>query len=186
MTKRITIGACMAALLLGGCGSVKLPSLSTGSIGGQTQTAAATPAQAQQAPEPDDPVNRALHVGVTVARAQKCGYFFDPIQLKTNYFAAEAVRYPAPEIQQKFRSAYEFGRLRVSRKIADQADFCTGERTKAIQTSLTRYLAGDYTAPKKKKVAESSGWFDLSSETPEKKWNPNDAFGDKYSRQHAQ
>ena len=158
-----------AALLLAGCGSLKLPSLSTGSIGTTTQAAWPAPA----AVKPDDPVERALQVGVTIARANKCGYYFDPNQLKANYLAAEATRYPAPEIQQKVQTALEFGRVRVGRQLASQEGYCTKERTEKIKSKLTRYLAGDYTADVKKQVKQSGGLLSaLETNTVPDKFDP--------------
>ncbi len=149
--------ACVGiAVLLSGCGSVKLPSLSTGSLGSSQQNAAAPAAPAVK---PDDPIERAVQVGVTMAQAQKCGYFFDPVQLKANYLAAEAVRYPAPDTQQKVANALEFGRIRVSRQIAKSEGFCTKDRTSSIKGKLTRYLAGDFTAEALKKPVETGGLF---------------------------
>lgn len=162
-----------ATLLLAGCGSLKLPSLSTGSLGSTNQASA----PAAPAVKPDDPIERAVQVGVTIARAQKCGYFFDPEQLKTNYLAAEAVRYPAPDVQQKVQTALDFGRVRVGRQIAKTEGYCTKERTDKIKGKLTRYLAGDYTAEVKKQ-APVAGLFD-GFDTPiqEDKFDHKSVYG---------
>ena len=157
-----------AALLLAGCGSLKLPSLSTGSIGATTQTAGPAPA----AVKPDDPVERAVQVGVTIARANKCGYYYDPNQLKANYLAAEATRYPAPEVQQKVQTALEFGRIRVGRQLANQEGYCTAERTEKIKAKLTRYLAGDYTAETKKQVQQAGLLDAFQTDAEPEKFNP--------------
>ncbi|MEM8975121.1 MAG: hypothetical protein AAGD43_23930 [Pseudomonadota bacterium] len=173
MTYRITslrtLGLIGATLFLTGCGSLKLPSLSTGSIGSSSQSA--TPAA--PAVKPDDPVERAVQVGATIARAQKCGYYFDPAQLKANYLAAESVRYPAPDVQQKVQTGMEFARIRVTRNIAPLDSYCTKARTEKIKKNLTRYLAGDYTA-EVKKVVKEAGLFDGLTDAPvkEEKFNP--------------
>lgn len=160
--------AAVVALVMAGCGSLKLPSLSTGSIGTTAQAAGPAP----EAVKPDDPVERAVQVGVTIARANKCGYYYDPNQLKANYLASEATRYPAPEMQQKVRTALEFGQVRVGRQIADTEGYCTKERTEKIKATLTRYLAGDYTAEAKKQV-QQAGFFDgLESDAEPDKFNP--------------
>ncbi len=172
MTYRITslrtLGLIGATLFLTGCGSLKLPSLSTGSIGSGSQNATA----AAPAVKPDDPVERAVQVGATIARAQKCGYYFDPAQLKANYLAAENVRYPAPDVQQKVQTGLEYARIRVSRSIASVDGFCSAARTEKIKKNLTRYLAGDYTA-EVKKVTKEAGLLDGLTDAPvkEEKFN---------------
>ncbi len=156
MTKRFALAFAALSTAVAGCGSSSLPSLTTGSLFSSQK-----PAQtAAPVPPPDDPIARAVHVGATAARAQKCGYFFDPQQMRSSFLAAEAQRSAAPEALKKLESSYDFARLRVGRQIAAQDGYCTGDRTADIKKDLNRYLAGDFSAPKKKvKVAESGGLF---------------------------
>ncbi len=151
MTKGIALSI-FAAVLLAGCGSAKLPSLTTGSVS----------QSAQPTPTVDDPLARAVEVGVTSAQAEKCGYFFDPQQLRANYLAAEAQRTAAPATLHKVETAYDFARLRVTRQIAKAEGYCSKAKTAQIRSSLNRYLAGDFQSVRKRQVAQQTGfgWFD--------------------------
>ena len=112
-----TLAAAAATLALAACsGGPSLPSLSTGSVSGDTaqptQTATAnaaatatpgapaaptagtpiaTPA-AQPEPVKSTPTLRAYQVGTTSARAVKCGFYFDATQLKQQFLADEAAQ----------------------------------------------------------------------------------------------
>lgn len=119
-----------------------------------------------------------MHVGVTAARAQKCGYYFDPQQLRSNFLAAEAQRTTSPEALKKIETSYDFSNLRVSRQIASQEGYCDASRTANIKKDLTRYLAGDFSAPKKKKVQVASGgvFGFLESDAEPEKFNKEEVF----------
>lgn len=175
MTKRFALAFTAASIALSGCGSSSLPSLTTGSLFSSQK-----PAQtAAPLPPPDDPVARAVNVGVTAARAQKCGYYFDPQQLRTSFLAAEAQRTTSPEALKKIETSYDFARLRVGRQIAAQEGYCNATRTAAIKQDLTRYLAGDFSAPKKKAKVASGGLFSgLESDDRPDKFN-KDAIHDR-------
>ncbi len=150
MKKSIVFVIIGVTLSLTACGGVNIPGLSTGSVNKTTQ---------QPAPPPDDPVERAVQVGVTSARAQKCGYYFDPQQLRANFLTVEAQRTVDPVKFKKVETAYDFSNKRVKSSIAKSDDFCSTERTKEIKASLTRYLAGDFSAVKKKETVETVGIF---------------------------
>ena len=91
--------------MLAGCGIGS--SLSTGSVLGGSQTAAAP------APKPISPSERALYVGATVARAQRCGFYFEPEQVKASYIAAESQAGTPPEIVQKATKEFDFTRQSI-------------------------------------------------------------------------
>ncbi|MEO0809548.1 MAG: hypothetical protein AAFW82_02705 [Pseudomonadota bacterium] len=148
MNKFIVFAAGTLTLLLTACGGVKLPGLSTGSTD--------TPQ-----PPPDDPVERAVQVGVTSARAQKCGYYFDPQQLRANFLTAEAQRTLDPAMLKKVETAHDFSHQKVTAAIAQTEGFCTEERTTEIKTALTRYLAGDFSVAKKPEPADNTSAFDI-------------------------
>ncbi len=164
-----------SALLLAGCsGSGGLTTAAlTG--GGQSQATAA-PA----GPPPSDPTSRAVQVGATSARATRCGFYFDPAKLKSNFLAAEAALGTAPEQLQKIEREYEYVRLSVGKKIAEEASYCDEARTKEIKRDLNRHLAGDFTPTPKKEDNQGGGLFaGLLDDTPEKKpWKADEFFND--------
>ncbi len=151
MTLRIVATLSMAGLLAG-CSSGGLSS--TGSIfGGATKTAAAAP-QAQ-----NDPVSRALQVGSTAARAQKCGFNFDAAKLRTQFIAAETAANPADT--QKVSQIYDTAYRGISRAVASKnEDYCSGGKVAAIKSALNRHMTGDYTPDPPAPVAEEGGLFD--------------------------
>lgn len=158
--------AMMLPTLVAACANSPLPSLSTGSVAG-----AAQPAAAPVAEEPkSDPTSRAFQVGSTSARAVKCGYNFDPAKLKGQFLAAEtAAGVPVADIG-KVEKIYDVSFNGISRGIAEKADYCSDEKSKEIKADLTRHLAGDYTPKQKKVVAQKdegmfSGFFDGGDDT---------------------
>ncbi len=135
---------------LGACSG--LPSLTTGSL-------AANPAASEPEQKVATPVDRALHVAATSARAQKCGYFFDPAKLRDSYLANETQRGATPEVLAQVAQSYDFTQTRVAASIKNSATFCSQSQTAEIRGSLQRALAGDFEpAPKAKEVADV-GWF---------------------------
>ncbi|MGI9520237.1 MAG: hypothetical protein ACR2PG_01195 [Hyphomicrobiaceae bacterium] len=176
---RFAILAVGFGLLLAGCGTSSLPSLTSFT----TVSATTQPATTGSAPAVDltTPTDRAVNVGATVARAQKCGYYFDANTLKSQYLAAEAQIAPSPETMKKTETAYEYARIRVARKVAKSDNYCTKERVKTVKAQLNRYLAGDYRPPKQTKKRPKSEWGWLTADDPRKEvWNPyyeNDITG---------
>jgi hypothetical protein len=73
--------------LASGCGS------GTGLLTGSTSAAADAPATLNN----DDPAARPIAVAWTSARAQRCGFYFDPAKLRTSYLAYES-RQPSGDI----------------------------------------------------------------------------------------
>jgi len=154
----LTLAACNAGPLL------KTGSLST------------TPA----APKPVSATERALHVGATSARAQKCGFYFDPDALRTNFLAAEAARGTPPDALAQTERSYVYTTKSIALKIPNAEVYCTAARTEKIKTSLQAALAGNFDPPVKKVVAATDnggllGLFDGDGE-PEKKWDPNTIY----------
>jgi hypothetical protein len=155
--KAAGIWLALVAVSLTGCsGSSSLPSLTTGSIlgGPEKPAAAADPAAI------NDPTNRALQVGITSAKAIKCGFNFDPAKLKTNYLAYERTLAPGADMA-KIEKIYDVSFNGIAKAVAPDTDYCSMEKTKAIKADLGRHLAGDYTPPPRPKVAsqETDGIF---------------------------
>ena len=150
--------------------------LTTASIFGGQQSAkpaapalAATPGAqplapgAQAAPAPLKPEAQPMQVALTSAMATKCGFHFNPLQLRSAVLAAEATRNPDPALQSKLEKVYDTTHARVTLGLSKKPKFCDNEkRIAGIRKDLQRHLAGDFTPTprKKKKVASSSSWYD--------------------------
>lgn len=134
------LGALVLAAGLTGCGA-SLPGLSTSAV--------------SKAPQDyNTPTNRAFQVASTSARAQKCGYNFDPVKLRTQFLAAESAIDPASvdQLSRIYDTAYNG----VTKAISGQGEnYCTSQKVATIKSALSRHLAGDYTPPPP--VAEDEG-----------------------------
>ncbi len=128
--------------------------LSSASILAGGSSAGAAPVAA--APPVSDPTSRAFNVGMVSARAAKCGYNFDPVKLKTNYFASEAALGTPAEEMAKIEKVYTVAYNGVT-KAATEPNYCSEQKTKQIKEDLTKLLAGDYTPPARKVAEEDSG-----------------------------
>ncbi|PPC84882.1 MAG: hypothetical protein CTY31_03995 [Hyphomicrobium sp.] len=143
----------VSALCVSGCGA-SLPGLSTGSLfGGKSEPANTAPVIK------NDPTSRALQVGSTAARAQKCGFNFDAIKLKNNYLAAEGPALTNPSDVARVGQVYDTSYSAVSKAVAAQPGdvYCSPAKTAKIKTALTRHLAGDYTPEPPEPVQEEEG-----------------------------
>jgi hypothetical protein len=95
--------------------------------------------------KPSDPLARPTQVGWTSARATRCGFIFNPQQLRANYLAYESAAGHTPQEMAKIKKAYDYTRESVLKSINDDTRYCTKERLDAIKVDLNRYLAGNYT-----------------------------------------
>lgn len=138
-TSRAWLLAPPLALALGGCSSNPL---TTGSLFGGSNAAAPVAAPQVQ----NDPVSRAMQVGTTAARAQKCGFYFDPVKLRTQFLAAESAQSPDTATLDKVAQVYDTSYRGLSRAVSGQGEgYCSGGKVAQIKDALTRHLAGDYT-----------------------------------------
>ncbi len=144
-----------AAAGIAGCGSGG--GLSTGSLIGGPAPAAATP-------KPVTASDRAVYVAANVARAQRCGFYFDPEQIKTNYIASEQQAGTAPDAMPRLIKEYDVTRQAVLAATANDAGYCTEGRTREVKATLTRQLAGDFNPPQKRQDL-AVGWFDHQKKT---------------------
>lgn len=158
----------VAPLLLAGCGSSALSLPKFSMFGGSSETPASTGSVAAPAPPPPaTPEQRAAQVGAVSARAVKCGYNFDPSRLRANYMAAEA-QFGTPVDQLgKVEKAYDTINGKVAAEVAKDGGYCTEARTRDIKADLTRHLAGDFSPPPAKRVAEGPSFWDSISGTGE-------------------
>lgn len=146
-------GVLAAASCASGCGA-SLPNLSTGSLfGGSSKPAA-------PAPPTNDPTARALQVGSTSARAQKCGFNFDAAKLRTQFLAAESTALTNPGDADKLGQVYDTAFRGVGKAVSGQGEaYCTDPKTSKIKTALNRHLAGDYTPEPPEPVEEEPSLF---------------------------
>ncbi|MBX9684361.1 MAG: hypothetical protein K2X41_11285 [Hyphomicrobium sp.] len=144
----------LASTMSAGCGA-SLPGLSTGSLFGGSAASTAAPAAPQIQ---NDPVSRALQVGATAAKAQKCGFNFDANKLRTQFLANESAALPNAADVAKINQSYDASYRGTAKAIAGEGeDYCSTQKTQVIKTALTRHLAGDYTPTPPEPVEEDDG-----------------------------
>ncbi len=119
-----------------------------------------------------DPNARPVQVAWTAARAQRCGFLFDPVKLKTNFLASEARGGALQPQLASAEKAYDQTYASISTRIKGEPDFCNEKKNESIKVDLQRHLAGDFTPnlPVEKKVA-SGGFFDglMVDQAPQEK-----------------
>lgn len=152
---RITILGLLLGIAIGvaGCSGSAKQILTTSSLTGAKPAASPQPVVVK-------PEDRAVHVAATSARAQKCGYYFDPVKLRESYLASEAQAGAQPAELARLGQIYDVISAKLIKALATQDNYCSGAHITAIKASLTRQLAGDFTPPKKKTKVASGGWFD--------------------------
>lgn len=147
LTRFSAIALCLS---LAGCGA-SLPGMSTGALIGGAKTPAA-PA--------NDPTSRAVQVGTTAARAQKCGFNFDPVKLRTQFLASETMASANPADADKLGQVYDVAYRGVSKAVSEEGDsYCSKNKTEKIKTALNRHLIGDYSPEPPEPVVEEEGLF---------------------------
>lgn len=156
--------AIVGALALCGCGKTATNLLNTGSLTSQPK--------AQAAPAAATPADRAMHVAATSARAQKCGYYFDPAKLRADYLAFESSNGLPAEQLPGVTKLYDFTNAKISTTIAKNDAYCDEVQTGKIKTRLAKYLAGDYSAPPRKRKAPAPSIWDFSPPVQKEKINP--------------
>ena len=153
------IGTLLLLALAGtaaGCGSGTGSGLTTGSLfGGEKAAAVAAPA-----PKPVTPSDRAVQVAATTARAQRCGFYFEPEQLKASYLAAEEQGGLPPDQLQKITKEFDTTRVAVVNAVAKDDGYCTEGRAREIKASLNRHLAGDFNPAATKQASGGGGFLD--------------------------
>ncbi len=134
--KRTAILGVLAALTAG-C-SLNSSALSTGSLFGASKPKAPTPETSQ---------DRLLQVATTSARAQRCGYVFDPNGVRTQYLAAEAAQGNNPDQLARIEKSYDFTFAKVAKDAAGDEGYCDDAKTAVIKRDLGKVLAGDFSSP---------------------------------------
>ncbi len=102
---------------------------------------------------------RPIQVAWTSARAEKCGFFFKPGQLKSYLLTHERKQGASSEQIQKIEQAYNYTRNTISKKLKTIEKYCTRKRVAEIRTDLKRHLAGDFSPNQKppEKIVENKG-----------------------------
>jgi hypothetical protein len=147
------------ALGLGACSSGS--ALTTNSLFGGGKETSALPA-----PPPETMTDRVVHTGTTAARAQRCGYVFDPVGLRQSYLAFETQQGATPEALAKAEKSYDFTYATVMKKIGGEPDYCSDDKTAVIKNDLTKVLAGDFSTSTRKPQANVGWWTPQHSEKP--------------------
>ena len=152
------VAVCAATLLSGACSNTASNLLSTGSILPTSQSSA-TPAEPAVTP-----LDRTVQVAAVSARAQKCGYVFNPGELKANYLAFETAQGGTPEAVAGLGPRYDFTKRRIASRISADPNYCDDTRTAQIKADLNRHLAGDFT-PRKVRRGIEKAWYESDTKT---------------------
>ena len=148
----VVLLAAAATVAIAGCSNTASNLLTTGSVFG-----ASKPGVPKQ--KVITPTDRALQVATVSARAQKCGYAFNPGQLRQAFFAAEtAAGLPADQLV-GLQQRYDFTTNAIAKAIAPNSGYCDRNRTQIIKADLNRHLAGDF-SPRIERAKPVSGWFE--------------------------
>ena len=104
---------------------------------------AATPA----AVVAEGPLDKAIHVGWTMARAQKCGFFFEPQKVHSNFLAYETQRGVSDQDVKRRDLTVRYTRAKVAKQIAPIEDYCSRTVLTEVREDLPKFLAGDFSGP---------------------------------------
>ena len=149
-----------SAAALAGCGS----ELTTASLTGEKKPVTAQSVDGGLAVAPDDPMAKPIQVAWTSARAQRCGFYFDPVKLRGSFIASEIAKGANADQVNKFERSYDYTRERVANQIGGNADYCSTNTVADIRQDLNRHLAGDYSVNAKKVAQKASLWDTLKGE----------------------
>jgi hypothetical protein len=143
-----------SVLLLAGAALSAGCSGASGLLGGPSAAAGAPPTFSNE-----HPLARPMAVAWTSARAQRCGFYFDPGKLKSSYLAYEAGQLP-PDQLAKVEQTYDSTFRTVRQQVAGDPEYCSDSKSADIKKELTRHLAGDFTPNfPKQKVVETCGFL---------------------------
>lgn len=162
-------GLLLVAAGLAGCGGSGV-SLLTGAKAGSPEDTGSL--------KPDDPMTRPAVVAWTSARAQRCGFNFDPGKLRATYLAFEARQSPPDQLAQA-EKIYDTTYKTIRTSVGADPDYCTDGKSAAIKKDLTRHLAGDFKPdlPPPKK-AETCGFFGCTETSESKEWDQKKFWDD--------
>lgn len=128
----------------------------------------------------EDPMARPIQVAWTAARAERCGFYFDPAKLRASYMSYESAHGAAGEQLAKIQASYDTTFKTISGRVSSNPDYCSDKKSTEIKADLQRHLAGDY-APNlpKPKAADPCGVFGCAgSSAPEEKFSAKKMYDD--------
>ncbi len=148
-------GMLLAVAALAGCANAPLPSLTTGSLFGSKPDATAVAAKPAAPVTRNDPTARALYVSRVAAKAQRCGFNFDPDKLKSRFLAAEGAQ-PGADVAElaKLDKVYAVTLSGTTKAVTADDAYCSQARTAHMKADLARHLAGDYSPGEPLKVVD--------------------------------
>ena len=169
----------VSVLLLGAAGlGAGCSGGASGLLTGSTPAAADAPGTLSN----EDPVARPIAVAWTSARAQRCGFYFDPAKLRSSYLAFEA-RQPGADLA-KAEKTYDSTFQTIRQRVGSEPDYCTDAKSADIKKDLARHLAGDFKPDfPKPKVAESCGFFGCGGGSTGEKFSAEKFWEDQRRRE---
>jgi hypothetical protein len=165
----------LGAVLLAGCSNGGTqPGLSTASILGEAPASASGDRPGIRR---DDPMAKPVQVAWTSARAEKCGFNFDPARLKANYIASEQRAGADPARLATLDKSYDMTVAKIKSTIGNAETYCTDRNAAAIKSDLTRHLAGNFEPnfPEDKSGNIAENTVDRTSHG---RWDPKTAWRD--------
>jgi hypothetical protein len=150
----------------------------SGLLTGSTSAAADAPGALSN----EDPAARPVAVAWTSARAQRCGFYFDPTKLRSSYLAFEG-RQSGTDQLAKAEKTYDSTFQAIRQRVAADPDYCTDAKSAEIKKDLSRHLAGDFKPYfPKPKVAETCGFFGCTEGVSSDKWDTKKYWDDVAAR----
>lgn len=130
----------------------------------------------------DDPMARPIQVAWTSARAQRCGFNFDPARLRSNFFAAEQRAGADVARIGQMEKVYDQTVVKVRASIDGGDTYCTDKKSAQIKADLNRHLAGDF-APNFPENKNSGGLLTTAADTTNHgKFDPKTIWQDMQDR----
>ncbi len=150
--------------------------------GGGILTGSTAAADAPGSLNNEDPAARPIAVAWTSARAQRCGFYFDPAKLRASYLSFEA-KQSAPDQLAKAEKTYDSTFKTIRERVAADPEYCSERKSAEIKKDLTRHLTGDFTPNfPKAKVAETCFLF-MCGGGEERAWSPDRFWAEQAAKQ---
>ncbi len=158
----VLTGALAGCSSTGGSGVLGLVSSESAKATATTAAAQGEQAGAGAAAAKADPLARPMHVAQTVARAERCGFYFQPETIKTSYLAHEAGKGISPDELKKLELTYRITYAKIAKDIKEVEGYCSETILTEVREDLPPYAAGNFTGPirvAKKPKKEPTPWL---------------------------